>query len=452
MEKILIIDDEEVTLNSLCEIIAAAGFSPQGAVDGKEGVRVFKDGGFSAVVLDLKMPEMDGMEVLEELKKVDPDVPVVMLTGHGDVPTAVKALKLGAYDFIIKPPDFDVFMETLQRGIEKQGLKKEIRQLHGIVSSSLSHVMGVSEPIRKIAKDIVPVSQSGFSLILQGETGTGKTTLAQEIHNLSKRANMPFIKVDISALAESLVESELFGHEKGSFTGADKKRKGFFEAANGGTIFIDEIENMSLAVQRKLLQVIEDKKIFLVGSSIALPVDFRIIAATNANIDELLKEKKIRQDLYYRLGEFIITLPPLRERLEDICFFAEKFIMDASEELKLRVEGITKDAMAFLMRNPWPGNIRELKNVVRKAVLFSREGFITEEILKRLVKIQPEEGGGEPCCSLPLKQAVKIQEIKTIKEALKVSADNRESAAALLGISPRSLYSKIKEYGIKDAK
>ncbi|MBI5186044.1 MAG: sigma-54-dependent Fis family transcriptional regulator [Nitrospinae bacterium] len=447
MEKILIIDDENLTRAGICEVITASGFSPIEASGGKEGIKAFKEGGFSAVVLDMRMPGIDGMEVLAKLKEEDPDVPVIMLTAYGDVPTAVKALKLGAYDFIVKPPNFDNFMETVQRAVEKQALKKEVKRLHGIVGSSLSQLMGRSESIRNIARDLLPVAQSNLSLILEGETGTGKTTLAQEIHNLSKRSDKPFVKVDVNALAESLVESELFGHEKGSFTGADRKRKGFFETANGGTIFIDEIENMSHAVQRKLLQVLEEKEIYLVGSSKPLQVDFRVIAATNAGIEELLRKKNLRHDLFYRLGEHVIKLPPLRERPEDIKFFAENFILDASEEHELRVEGITEGAMSFLMGRPWPGNIRELKSMVRKAVLFTREGLITEKLLEGLMRTQEETGSSS---LFPLRQAVRIQEAQSIKEALRLCSGNREKAASLLGISSRSLYSKIKECGITE--
>ncbi len=511
MKNVLIIDDNANDRNLFGRIIAAADFDSVEACDGKSGVEALKKGGISAIFLDLKLPDMDGIETMKELKKIDPGVPIILVTAFADIPTAVKATKLGAYDFVIKPPDFEVLVLSLKRAIEKQTLEKEVQRLHAVVDTSFKNLLGKSEAAKRIVQEVQQVALSDFSIIIQGETGTGKTTLAKEIHNISNRSDKPFVKVDIGTLSESLIESELFGHEKGSFTGADRKKKGFFEVAHGGTIFIDEIENMPPSAQTKLLNVIEEKKIFLVGSSKPVNVDIRIIAATNADMEMLVREKKMRQDLYYRLGEFSITIPPLRERPADIQFFAAKFLEDAYDELKKPVGEITEEALESLVHHSWPGNIRELKNVIKKAALFSSNKMINAQDLRTLIagksaeavnpldfnkpeggtaedalkirthypgpassielnsmireavlssmkelinpenfkKLSPEKSVEEEIPSnLPLKEAVKLQEIKSIQQALEASNGNRDKAATILQISPRGLYAKLKEYGI----
>ncbi len=446
MKKVLIIDDDATSRNGFSEIVSAAGFSAMEASSGKEGINIFEKEDISTVLIDLVMPEMGGIQTMQALKEANPEVPLIMISAHGDIPTAVEATKRGAYDFITKPPDFENFVAILKRAIEKRELRREVNRLHSILENSLGNLLGVSESIQRIKQEVQQVAQSDFSIIIQGETGTGKTTLAREIHHLSKRHDKPFVKVDIGTLAESLMESELFGHEKGSFTGADKRKKGFFETANEGTIFIDEIENMSHSTQSKLLNVVEEKNIYTVGSSKPVKIDFRLIAATNSDLKRLLHEKKMREDLYYRLGEFIVTIPPLRERTEDIHFFARKFLADACDELNKSIEDISDEAMCVLSRHPWPGNIRELKNIVRKAVLFSEEDTLKAENIRALFSTKSVEGEASP--DLPLKDALKIQEKNMIKNALKTAKGNKTRAAALLQTSYRNLLFKIKEYDI----
>jgi len=307
--------------------------------------------------------------------------------------------------------------------------------------------MGKSQTIEKIKKEARQVAQSDFSVIIEGETGTGKTVLAREIHNLSRRREKPFVKVDIGTLTESLIESELFGHQKGSFTGAEKRKIGFIEAAHTGTLFIDEIENMSHSTQSKLLNVIEDKRVCPVGSSEPREIDFRVITATNINVKDCIANKKIRMDLYYRLNEFVITLPPLRERPEDIAFFAGKFLAEARGDLGKTDMEIDAEAMDILTQRPWPGNIRELKNIMRKAVLFSPDGAISAHLVKSLTTEKAAEEA--PAWNFSLKEAVKLQETRIIKEALNVAGGNKNKAACLLGISSRGLYSKLKKYSIQ---
>lgn len=371
MNKVLIVDDDKIIRLSLKEILEDNGFSSMEALSGRQAIELFKKEPPDAVLLDLKMPVMDGIETMQELRKIDPDVPVILITAHGDIETAVEAIKLGAYDFIVKPPKFDRLIFTLKKAIEKLELKQKVKDLNHAFETSLEWLLGGSDIIKKIIKQIHLVARSDFSIIIQGETGTGKTTIARVIHDLSKRAKGPFVHVDLGTIPETLVESELFGYEKGAFTGAEEKKKGFFECANGGTILIDEVQNISPHIQGKLLRAVEGKKIFPLGSSGATDIDIRVIAATNIDIKEAVKEKKFREDLFFRLGEFMITLPPLRERADDILFFAQRFLREAAGEMNKQIYGIADDVLERLVRYPWPGNVRELKNVIRKAVLLA---------------------------------------------------------------------------------
>lgn len=379
INKILIVDDEKASSSVLAEILEKNGFSTIEASNSREALEIFVEKRPDAVLLDLKMPDMDGIEVMQELKKIDPDIPIIFVTGHGDIPTAVEAIKLGAYDFIVKPPKFDRLFFTLKRAIEKLELQRSVKRLNTVVRTHLESLLGNSPIIKGVIEQIHKVAWSDFSIIIQGETGTGKSVIARTIHDLSKRVKGPFITVDLGAIPETLVESELFGYEKGAFTGAERKKKGFFGISNGGTIFIDELENMSPYVQSKLLRVVEEKKVYPLGSTQPVDIDIRIIAATNKDISQSVKERRLREDLFFRLGEFIITLPPLRERIEDISFFAQKFFIEACIELNKQAWEITDDAIDLLNKYLWPGNLRELKNVIRRAVLHADDAVIRAE-------------------------------------------------------------------------
>ena len=450
MNKVLIIDDEELIRQLFADILKANGFSTIEASNGQDAIETFRKQRPVAVTLDLKMPYMNGAEIMLELKKIDPDIPVIIVTAFGDIPTAVESIKLGAYDFIVKPPKTDRLVFTLKRAIEKLELERSVKRLNTAVDTSLEWSLGWSEGMKKIIGQVKQVAWSDFSIIIQGETGTGKTFIARTIHNLSKRADKPFITVDISVIPETLVESELFGYEKGAFTGADKKRSGFFEIADGGTILIDEMENMSPYVQSKLLSVAEDKRIYPLGSSRPVDVDVRIIAATNTDIRKNVIEKKFREDLFYRLGEFIITLPALRERVQDIPFLAQKFLSEAGEELNKNMREISDEALNLLLRDPWRGNVRELKNVIRRAVLLSEDSIIRPEHLEFLLQEKANNEGTSPM--LPLKEisaiASRAVEAKAIKQALMLTKGNKTKAALTLQIDYKTLLTKIKEYNI----
>lgn len=441
MNKILIVDDEELIRRTLCEILSFNHFPTIEASNGRDALEIFEKEKPVAVLLDLRMPEMDGIETLKKLKKINPLVPVIIVTAHGDIPTAVEAIKLGAYDFIVKPPKFDRLIITLRRAIERFELERSVERLNTAVETSLELLLGKSTPIKKVIKQIHQVAWSDFSIIIQGETGTGKSVIASAIHSLSKRAKGPFITVDMGTIPETLVESELFGHEKGAFTGAERKKKGFFEIATGGTIVIDELQNISPYVQGKLLRAVEEKKVYPLGSTQPVEIDVRIIGATNIDIKEAVKEKRFREDLFFRFGEFIITLPPLRERAQDIPFLADRFLRETAEELNKQMLEISEDASNLLKQYPWPGNVRELKNVMRRAVLLSDDNIIKQAHINFLIG---DEGRARGPSAMSIKDAEKM----AIKKALELTGGNKRKAASILQIDYKTLLIKIKQYGI----
>ncbi len=450
MRRVLVVDDDDIVRLAVSRNLDAAGFSPVEADSGEKAISIFREEKPALVLLDLKMPGMDGIATLKELKKIDSNIPVVILTAHGDISSAVKATKLGAYEFVIKPPNYERLILTLKRATEKFELDREVRRLSSEVETSLEYLCGKSEPMKDVIRKIHQIAQSDFSLIIQGETGTGKSFIARYIHNLSQRSKTPLLTVDIGSMPETLVESELFGYEKGAFTGAEKNKKGYFEMANGGTLLIDELQNLSPYVQSKLLMVVEERNITPLGSTCPVKIDVRLIGATNKDIVESVREMKFREDLFYRLNEFMILLPPLRERTEDIPFLAEKFCMEAVEDLSKNILAISDNALRLLKSHRWPGNIRELKNVIRRAVLLSDEEVIRSTHLEFLMKnpdITPENAStsfAPQLSSLNLKELEK----SAIKKALAETKGNKTKAAALLHISYMTILRKIKHYSI----
>lgn len=443
--KILIADDDNDLRAIMRDVLAGEGFEVKEASDGLSALKIFRTDPPDAVLLDMKMPFMDGLEALMEMKKSDPTIPVLILTAHGDISDAVEAIKRGAYDYSTKPPEFERLVVTLKRAVEMKLLAGEVQKSNAFLKLSLEQQFGKSEAIKAVIEQITQVAQTDFSVIIQGETGTGKTVVASSIHNLSRRAGLPFVCVDIGLIPDLLVESELFGYKKGAFTGADKDKAGYLETADSGTIFIDELENMSPHVQAKLLSFIEKKKIYPVGGTTPFEIDLRVIAATNRDIRGCIARKEFREDLFFRLGEFIINLPPLRERKDDIAFFARKFILDASTELNKQIREMTDAALSLLTRYDWPGNLRELRNMMRKAVLLTGTGVISSECLEALI----EDRCRDECVTVvPMKGAVRDLEKKMIKEALKVTGGNKTKAAELLEVSYKNLLDKIKEYDL----
>lgn len=444
-KKVLIVDDDKNLRSVVRDVLSDEGFSVAEAPDGVSALKIFKKDLPDAVLLDLNMPHMGGLETLQELKKINSHVPVIILTAYSDIPTVVEAVKRGAYDFTVKPPDFDRLIITAKRAVERRDLEMEVRRATTALELSLEQVFGRSDAMKTVINQIRQVAQTEFSVIIQGETGTGKSFVANTIHNMSRRADKSFVRVDIGLIPDTLVESELFGYRKGAFTGAEKNKIGYFETAGCGTIFIDELENMSPYVQSKLLSVIERKKVYPLGSTESVAVDVRVIAATNKDIQRSMRAGDFREDLFYRLGEFIINLPPLRQRAEDIPFFAQKFLLDACTELNKQIKGMHDSAVELLLQHTWPGNIRELKNVIRRAVLSAESDVIQQEHIELLIKNHHTE---VPASPLSLKDEIRMLEKRRIREALAKTGGNKTKAAELLRISYTNICEKIKEYGI----
>jgi len=450
LNKILIVDDDRKIVYIISEVLKNNGFSPKGAYCAMDALEIFKKEIFNAVLLDIKMPGMNGIDAIREFKNISAEIPIIIITAYTDIQTAVKVIKLGAYDFITKPLDFDNLIIVLKRAVERVELEKEVKRLSTVIKNYLEGLLGSGEAIRGVIEQIYHVAETNFSIIIQGETGVGKSITARLLHDISRRAKALFVTLDMGVIPETIIESELFGYEKGAFTGAERSKKGYFEIANGGTIFLDELGNMSPHMQSKILRVCDEKKICPLGSTREIDVDVRIIASTNKNIGKELEDRRFREDLFFRLGEFIITIPPLRERIEDIPFFARKFLQEAAKEFNRTVYELTDEAEDYLKRYPWPGNVRELKNVIRRSVLQSPTGIIREENLKFLSYDKFEDKSKTTL--LPLKEVsaltIRDAEKKAIMQVLEWTNGNKTKAASILQIDYKTLLVKIKKYNI----
>ncbi len=445
-ERVLVVDDDSSVRSAFAEFLKDSGFLLSEAANGKEALLAFtKDSHPDLVLLDLIMPEMGGLSFLEEARKIAPDVPVILITAYGDVSTAIEAMKLGAYDFLVKPPDFDYLLLIIGRALEKSRLAQKIRDMEDNQDIFLQKMLGTCSALKNVIADIRRVAPSDLSLIIEGETGTGKTFIANIIHNLSHRANGPFVTLDIGSIPETLIESELFGYEKGAFTGAEKKKTGYFEMAREGTLFIDEVQNMPLNMQSKLLKVVEEKKFYPIGGNSTVDTDVRIIVATNSDMSGEVKAKKFRADLYYRLNEFTIHLPPLRDIGDGVVSLARTFLSEASMELKKGVTYISDDALDFLERQPWPGNVRELKNTIRRAVLLCEGDTISMDIVRQGMA-RASEGPITYDHEAPM--SISEAEKHAIRLALKHTRGNKTKAAQILQIAHTTLLKKIKLYDL----
>ncbi len=370
MPKILIIDDEKAIRKTLVEILSFEGYQIDEAADGDEGLKKFTEKNYDLVLCDIKMPKMDGIEFLEKAKQVNNDVPVIIISGHGNIETAVEAVKRGAFDYISKPPDLNRLLITLRNATEKQELVKEAKSLKRKVSR-VQQMVGDSAAMLKIRDTIDKVAPTDARILITGENGVGKELVARWIHEKSARSSGPIVEVNCAAIPGELIESELFGHEKGSFTSAIKQRIGKFEQANGGTLFLDEIGDMSLNAQAKVLRALQEGKITRVGADKDINVDVRVIAATNKDLLKEVEEKNFRLDLYHRLGVIIIHVPSLNERKEDIPHLVNYFLEQVATEYGQPLKNIDKDALKALQDYNWSGNIRELRNVVERLIIFS---------------------------------------------------------------------------------
>src|ERR1700688_4159227 len=379
MSAILIIDDEKAIRKTLGEILSYEGYKMEEAADGEEGLKKFKEKDYDVILCDIKMPKIDGIEFLEKAKESNPDVPIIMISGHGTIETAVEAVKKGAYDYISKPPDLNRLLITIRNAMDKTSLVAETKVLKRKVSR-VQDMIGESTPIHKIRETIEKVAPTDARILITGDNGVGKELVARWIPEKSNRASGPLIEVNCAAIPSELIESELFGHEKGSFTSALKQRIGKFEQANSGTLFLDEIGDMSLNAQAKVLRALQEGKITRVGGDKDINVDVRVIAATNKDLLKEVEEKKFRIDLYHRLSVIIIHVPSLNERNDDIPLLVDKFLTDICSDYGIAKKAIEEEAIKALQQHNWTGNIRELRNVVERLIILSGKTITKEDV------------------------------------------------------------------------
>ncbi len=454
METILIVEDKESMAQMLKETLEAAGYHPLTAKDGMEGIRRIRENKIDIVLTDLKLPKKDGMEVLRAAKEENPLLPVIMMTAFGTVDVAVKAIKEGAFDFITKPFDTDHLLHLIRKAVENQRLMAENILLKEEFSSLLGmpKIIGKSEKILDVAKKIQKVAPAKTTVLLLGESGTGKELFARAIHCMSPRKDYPFVPINCAAIPKELLESELFGHERGAFTGAESRKLGKFDLADNGTIFLDEIGEMDLSLQAKIMRVIQEGEIERVGGLKAIPVDVRVVAATNKDIERAVSEGAFREDLYYRLSVFPIKIPSLKERSEDIPLLVDFFIKKYCAEMKKPVKEVAKEVLHMMMNHSWKGNIRELENTMERAIILSDGNVITPEHIslssvnvKTAMDMLPMDGTlGDAA-----KQALRLAETQRIRKALQETKGNKTRAAELLDVSYKTLLTKIKEYGVE---
>lgn len=453
MAKILIVDDEEVIRQTLTDILEYEDYEVDVAADGAEAVQKIQSGHFDAVLCDIKMPKMDGMEVLEAVAPKYHDLPIIMISGHGTVETAVEAVKMGAYDYIAKPPDLNRLLITLRNALDKANLITETKVLKKKVSKS-AEILGDSSAIDQIKNTIDKVAQTEARVLITGGNGSGKELVARNLHEKSLRSDKPFVEVNCAAIPQELIESELFGHEKGSFTSAHKQRIGKFEQANGGTLFLDEIGDMSASAQAKVLRALQESRITRVGGDKDINVDVRVVAATNKDLFAEIEEGRFREDLYHRLAVILIHVPSLNERRDDIPLLAQQFLQDSLRENGMPEKQFSKAALDALRALQFTGNVRELRNLVERLAIMC-DSQITDDDVKRYAN--PRSGGKKD--GLPDTSSYDdFQEFKNamervfILDKLKQMNWNISKTAELIGIQRSHLYTKMERYDIqKDA-
>jgi DNA-binding NtrC family response regulator len=456
-DNLLIIDDDDSNCRLIKAIFSAEGMKVAVARDGQSGIDMALADPPDILLLDLRMPGLDGMEVLARLKQELPALPVVMLTGHQDLKTAVQAMQLGAFDYLTKPFVNDEVVVVVRRALQVRALQLEVDDLRRQLGAGggLAAQMGPSPQVRDLVDQIRTVAGTSFTVLVTGETGSGKELVAQAIHRESERRAKPFVAIDCGAIPEQLLESELFGHEKGAFTGAERKKQGQFQLAQGGTFFLDEVGNLPLNLQAKLLRVLESRQVQPVGADKSAVLDVRFVAATNNDLQVRAAEGKFRADLYFRLAQYTISIPALRDRPADIPYLAHRFLAEASVELRRPVQEIVPSAMALLGTHPWPGNVRELHNVIRQAVLKTKDLMIGGDVVRDLLG-RPgaaRHDAGEPPVGLSLREvaaeAAGAAELHAISEALRSARGNKSQAARALNTDYKTLHLKMKRFGIR---
>jgi DNA-binding NtrC family response regulator len=438
---ILVVEDEEVSLKYLLRLLEKEGFYGEGVSTGKEALERIKKGSYDLILLDLRLPDVNGLELLPEIKKLDEEIDIIIITAYGSIETAVAAIKAGASDYLTKPLEIEELLLKINNFFEKKRLQIENIALRTSQEITEKHpFIAKSKAMQDILKVINEIKDTDTTILITGETGTGKTALAKYLHFTSNRRARPFISINCSLYTEELLASELFGYEKGAFTGAFKSKPGHIELAHGGTLFLDEITEIPISLQAKFLKVLEDKEILRLGGTKPIKVDVRFVAATNKNIQIEIKKGNFRRDLYYRLSVIEINLPPLRERKDDLRPLAELFIQKYNQKFKKKVKGFTKEAWEVLTDYDFPGNVRELENIIERAVLLCKDEFITQDLFPQSLQIS-------------IVSTLNAQEIKSLEEisreyakkVLEFFGGNKSKTAEVLGISRTSLWRLLKE-------
>jgi two-component system response regulator AtoC len=455
-DRILIVDDEETLCYFLKASLEEKGYQATTAYTAAEGLDIVTRQQIDLVLLDLKLPDGDGLDVLDQIRRADANLPVIVLTGHAGVESAVRAMKLGAYDYLEKPINLEELSITAAKALESRAMRQEIRRLRLQQDGDHHFIIGDNRQMQDIMALIERLAPTKASVLIQGESGTGKEVVAQAIHRLSPRAKKGFLAINCAAIPDSLVETELFGHEKGSFTDAIEEKPGLIEMADGGTLFLDEISTLKLELQAKLLRVLETETVRRVGSVKDIPVDLRVIAATNRDLRQAIQEGEFRGDLYYRLSVMVIDIPPLRERAEDIDKFTAAFIADFNKTTSKNVQGISDDALRLLRQYEWPGNVRELRNVIERAMILCSGDLINvSDLPSEIVSVEPSMAFASNVVPIPpVSDGVDMEAMmanikkRMMLEALAQTQGNKSQAAKLLNLSRDQFNYALKKYGL----
>jgi DNA-binding NtrC family response regulator len=450
--RIALIDDDEEQLRVLSKFLLRHGHEVRAFSDPRKAVSAFPEGGFGVVITDVQMPGMSGLEVLEQVKSILPGAVVIMITGFGSVKAAVTAMKQGAFNYVSKPFDHDEFMVVLQKAVEQFRLRREVEEYRRNAGEryALGNIIGKSASMQAIFDVVRRVAPSRTNVLIEGESGTGKEVIARSIHRHSPRADAPFIAINCGAIPESLLESELFGHARGAYTGAVTREQGLLVSADTGTIFLDEIADMPFLMQSKLLRVLEDWEVRPVGGSETRKIDARVISATKSSLREAVDQGKFREDLFYRLNVVTVCIPPLRERAEDLPLLIERLFERIRLGHNRGTMQINRDALDALLAHTWPGNVRELENVLERAVILSRGKELTAQDLPASLRLSARPAAGGDELSSGGEETLEAMERRHIEAMLKKADWKRAAAAELLGINRRTLYRKIREYGIQE--
>lgn len=447
-QAILVVDDDTAHRTMLKKLLGGWGYKVSDADDGSIAIEIVKQKSFDLILMDIRMLNVSGIEALEQIKIINPEIPIIIMTAYASVETAVSALKKGAYDYLTKPLDFDELKITIERATEHNRLKKENEYLKSRLGEQFDrqNLIGQSKEMAKLLETVAQVAPTEATVLIAGESGTGKEMIANAIHYNSLRKSAPFIKINCAALTETLLESELFGHEKGSFTGAERRREGKFVQAHGGSLFLDEVSEMSKAMQVKLLRVLQEREVTRVGGSELIKVDVRVIAASNKDLKEEIQKGNFREDLFYRLNVVSLNVPPLRQRKEDIPILAQHFLKHFSERNNKNIQGYTPRAMQKIMAYGWPGNIRELMNAAERAVVLARTDLLDAEEIALIMEDNASCVGAVEADQPPKNLSLEDVEKKSILDALITCGGNKSEAARRLGITRKTLRAKLQKY------